>query len=162
MLAPLHINSNKNYLMNPMPNHSTAPNFELIGLDEKYHTLKEYRGKLVLLNFWATWCHPCVEEMPSLEAAFKQLNDKNFVVIGIHAGPGPEGINQFLKHNPVTFPILIDMDLELGPPDWNIAGIPSTFLISPKGKMLYFAQGKRDFASGEMINFLKKTLEEHK
>ena len=80
MLAPLHINSNKNYLMNPMPNHSTAPNFELIGLDEKYHTLKEYRGKLVLLNFWATWWHPCVEEMPSLEAAFKQLKDKNLPI----------------------------------------------------------------------------------
>ena len=148
--------------MNPMPNHRIAPNFELVGLDEKYHTLEEYRGKFVLLNFWATWCHPCIEEMPSLEAAFRELNNKNFVVVAIHAGPGPEGINEFLKHNPVTFPILIDMDLELGPPDWSIAGIPSTFLISPKGELLYFAQGKRDFASGAMINFLKKTFKEYR
>ncbi len=162
MLAPLYLNSNTFHLMHPMPNQVDAPDFKLIGLDEKYHTLKEYRGKFVLLNFWATWCHPCIEEMPSLEAAFQHMDKKNFLVIGIHAGPGPDGINAFLEHNPVTFPILIDLDLELGPPDWNIAGIPSTFLIGPKGKLLYFAQGKRDFSSREMINFFETTVKNYK
>ncbi len=80
----------------------------------------------------------------------------------VRAGPGPDGINAFLEHNPVTFPILIDLDLELGPPDWNIAGIPSTFLIGPKGKLLYFAQGKRDFSSREMINFFETTVKNYK
>ena len=54
------------------------------------------------------------------------------------------------------------MDLELGPPDWNIAGIPSTFLINPEGKMIYFAQGKRDFASAAMLGFFKKLVTDYK
>jgi len=159
--VPLHISSNSTYLMNPMPNQDTAPDFKLIGLDEKFYELKGFRGKFVLLNFWATWCHPCLEEMPSLEAAFTHMDKTKFLVIGIHAGPGPEGINDFLEHNPVSFPILIDMDLELGPPDWNIAGIPSTFLISPEGKMLYFAQGKRNFSSIAMIDFFEKLVKDY-
>ena len=99
--------------------------------------------------------------MPSLEAAFTHMDKTKFLVIGIHAGPGPEGINDFLKRSPVSFPILIDMDLELGPPDWNIAGIPSTFLISPEGKMLYFAQGKRNFSSIAMIDFFEKLVKDY-
>lgn len=147
--------------MSPMPNHKVAPDFELIGFDENYYTLKDFRGKFVLLNFWATWCYPCIEEMPSLEAVFQHMDDTKFLVVGIHAGPGPDNIKEFLKRNPVTFPILIDMDLELGPPDWKIAGIPTTFLINPEGKMLYFAQGKRDFSSRRMISFFEEIVNKH-
>tara|TARA_B100000029_G_scaffold501523_1_gene575102 strand:+ start:14044 stop:14619 length:576 start_codon:yes stop_codon:yes gene_type:complete len=159
---PIHLSSNTSYLMNPIPNTNNAASFKLIGLDEQYYELKDFRGKFVLLNFWATWCHPCIEEMPSLEAAYQYLDKTKFIVIGIHAGPGPEAINHFLQRSPVTFPILIDMDLELGPPDWSIAGIPSTFLISPEGKMLYFAQGKRDFGSAAMLSFFEKLMKDYK
>ncbi len=161
-MTPIHLSSNQSHLMSLMPNKSTVPDFKLIGLDEKYYELKDFRGKFVLLNFWATWCHPCIEEMPSLEAAYQHMDKTKFLVLGIHAGPGPDGINQFLQRSPVTFPILIDMDLELGPPDWNIAGIPSTFLINPEGKMIYFAQGKRDFASAAMLGFFKKLVTDYK
>ena len=153
LLATIPVNLDANsHLMNPMPNHKRAPDFSLIGIDEKIHTLKGLEGRFLLVNFWATWCSPCKIEMPTLEAIHKQMNNDKFTVIGIHVGPGPENINNYLKLNPVSFPIFIDMDLEY---DWGVPGLPTTFLISPKGEMLYRAVGKRDFSSEAMKDFLE-------
>ena len=151
---PMNLDANA-YLMDPMPNHKRAPDFSLIGMDEKIHTLKSLEGKFLLVNFWATWCSPCKIEMPTLEAIHKQMNNDKFTVIGIHVGPGPENINNYLKLNPVSFPIFIDMDLEY---DWGVPGLPTTFLISPKGEMLYRAVGKRDFSSEAMKSFFEKIV----
>tara|TARA_Y100001949_G_C15850538_1_gene270449 strand:- start:179 stop:655 length:477 start_codon:yes stop_codon:yes gene_type:complete len=153
-MIPVNLDANS-HLMNPMPNHKRAPDFSLIGIDEKIHTLKGLEGRFLLVNFWATWCSPCKIEMPTLEAIHKQMNNDKFTVIGIHVGPGPENINNYLKLNPVSFPIFIDMDLEY---DWGVPGLPTTFLISPKGEMLYRAVGKRDFSSEAMKNFFEKIV----
>ena len=153
-MIPVNLDANS-HLMNPMPNHKRAPDFSLIGMDEKIHTLKGLEGRFLLVNFWATWCSPCKIEMPTLEAIHKQMNNDKFTVIGIHVGPGPENINNYLKLNPVSFPIFIDMDLEY---DWGVPGLPTTFLISPKGEMLYRAVGKRDFSSEAMKNFFEKIV----
>jgi len=153
---PMNLDANT-YLMDPMPNHKRAPDFSLIGMDEKIHTLKSLEGKFLLVNFWATWCSPCKIEMPTLEAIHKQMNNDKFTVIGIHVGPGPENINNYLKLNPVSFPIFIDMDLEY---DWGVPGLPTTFLISPKGEMLYRAVGKRDFSSEAMKSFFEKIVKD--
>jgi thiol-disulfide isomerase/thioredoxin len=153
---PINLDANT-YLMDPMPNHKRAPDFSLIGMDEKIHTLKSLEGKFLLVNFWATWCSPCKIEMPTLEAIHKQMNNDKFTVIGIHVGPGPENINNYLKLNPVSFPIFIDMDLEY---DWGVPGLPTTFLISPKGEMLYRAVGKRDFSSEAMKSFFEKIVKD--
>jgi len=158
LLATIPMNLDANtYLMDPMPNHKRAPDFSLIGMDEKIHTLKDLEGKFLLVNFWATWCSPCKIEMPTLEAIHKQMNNDKFTVIGIHVGPGPENIKNYLKLNPISFPIFIDMDLEY---DWGVPGLPTTFLISPKGEMLYRAVGKRDFSSKAMQDFLEKIVKD--
>jgi len=157
-ISPTNLLSNT-YLMDPMPNHEQAPSFNLVGLDHKMHSLEEYNGKFLLVNFWATWCHPCKVEMPTLEMAFKSIDHKNFSVIGIHVGPDESNINEYLKLNPVSFPILIDMDLEM---NWGVPGLPTTYLIGPKGEMLYRVVGKRDFSNPDMINFLKNIFENYK
>ncbi|MBT3697151.1 MAG: TlpA family protein disulfide reductase [Gammaproteobacteria bacterium] len=146
------------YLMDPMPSHDRAPEFSLIGMDEKVHTLKSLEGKFLLVNFWATWCNPCKAEMPTLEAIHNRIDNDKFTVIGIHVGPGPENIRNYLDISPVSFPIFIDMDLEY---DWGVPGLPTTFLISPNGEMLYRAVGKRDFSSPEMELFFTKLVNEH-
>ena len=143
------------YLMDPMPAHNKAPEFNLMGMDEQRHTLKSLEGKFLLVNFWATWCNPCKAEMPTLEAIHNRMDNDKFTVIGIHVGPGPENIRNYLEISPVTFPIYIDMDLEF---DWGVPGLPTTFLISPKGEMLYRAVGKRDFSSPQMEEFFNQQV----
>ena len=146
------------YLMDPMPAHNKAPEFSLMGMDEKIHTLKSLEGKFLLVNFWATWCNPCKAEMPTLEAIHNRMDNDKFTVIGIHVGPGPENIRNYLDISPVSFPIYVDMDLEF---DWGVPGLPTTFLISPKGEMLYRAVGKRDFSSSQMEEFFNQQVNDY-
>ena len=150
--------SSNQYLMDPMPNKEKAPDFTMMGMDEKEHTLDGLKGKFVLVNFWATWCTPCKMEMPTLEAIHKRMDNEKFTVLGIHVGPGPEAIENFLKTNPVSFPIYIDIDMEH---NWGIPGLPTTFLLSPDGEMIYRAVGKRDFSSPDMENFFQGLIDSY-
>ena len=145
-------------LMDPMPAANLAPDFNLMGMDGKTHTLEDLKGKFVLVNFWATWCNPCKVEMPLLEKLHQTLKSDKFTVLGLHVGPGPENIEEFKKLMPISFPIYVDMDLEV---NWGVPGLPTTFLMNPEGKLIYRAVGKREFASDEMVNFLKNQIESY-
>ena len=146
-------------LMAPMPAANPAPDFNLMGMDGKTHTLEDLKGKFVLVNFWATWCNPCKVEMPLLEKLHQTLKSEKFTVLGLHVGPGPENIEEFKKLMPISFPIYVDMDLEV---NWGVPGLPTTFLMNPEGKLIYRAVGKREFASDDMVNFLKNQIESYK
>ena len=145
-------------LMDPMPAAKPAPDFNLMGMDGETHTLEDLKGKFVLVNFWATWCNPCKVEMPLLEKLHQTLKSEKFTVLGLHVGPGPENIEEFKKLMPISFPIYVDMDLEV---NWGVPGLPTTFLMNPEGKLIYRAVGKREFASDEMVNFLKSQIESY-
>ena len=145
-------------LMDPMPAANPAPDFNLMGMDGETHTLEDLKGKFVLVNFWATWCNPCKVEMPLLEKLHQTLKSEKFTVLGLHVGPGPENIEEFKKLMPISFPIYVDMDLEV---NWGVPGLPTTFLMNPEGKLIYRAVGKREFASDEMVNFLKTQIESY-
>ena len=145
-------------LMDPMPSAEPAPAFNLMGMDGKTHTLDDLKGKFVLVNFWATWCNPCKVEMPLLEKLHQTLKGDKFTVLGLHVGPGPENIEEFKKLMPMSFPIYVDMELEV---NWGVPGLPTTFLLNPEGKLIYRAVGKREFASEDMINFLTKEINKY-
>ena len=121
-------------------------------MDGKTHTLDDLKGKFVLVNFWATWCNPCKVEMPLLEKLHQTLASDKFTVLGLHVGPGTENIEKFQKLMPMSFPVYVDMELEV---NWGVPGLPTTFLMNPEGKLIYRAVGKREFASKAMVNFLK-------
>ena len=145
-------------LMDPMPSAEPAPAFNLMGMDGETHTLDDLKGKFVLVNFWATWCNPCKVEMPLLEKLHQTLKGDKFTVLGLHVGPGPENIEEFKKLMPMSFPIYVDMELEV---NWGVPGLPTTFLLNPEGKLIYRAVGKREFASEDMINFLRKEINKY-
>ena len=152
---PHHSSSNAKMLMDPMPAKNVAADINVVDMNGDTRTLDDLKGKFVLVNFWATWCNPCKVEMPLLERLHQTLVSDKFTVLGLHVGPGPENIEEFKKLMPISFPIYVDMELEV---DWGVPGLPTTFLLNPEGRLIYRAVGKREFASDDMINFLKDKI----
>ncbi len=114
-----------------------AVNFSLMGLDGKEKTLADLRGKLTLLNFWATWCVPCVAEMPALQRLHKTLESEGFQVVAINVDPAESGetVKKFLSDRGISFPVLLDPTLSL-PEQYGITGFPESFFISPDLKFI--------------------------
>ncbi|MBI1298079.1 redoxin domain-containing protein [bacterium] len=109
-----------------------APDFSLISLDGEELRLSDYRGKPVIVNFWATWCPPCRAEMPALEEIWTQY-DENVVILGVDQGESPQLVAHFTRVQvPVTFPILLDIDHSIGDGYW-VRSLPTTFFIDPDG-----------------------------
>ena len=146
-------------LMDEMPS-TEASNFTLMSAHGSDISLSDYEGKFVLLNFWATWCPPCVKEMPTLNDLHNKLNGRNGLeVVGVHVGPALATVKQFLKDRPVDFDILIDKNMSLS--SWQVSGLPTTFLIDPSGKLIYKATGEREWGSDEMVEFIRGIMKEY-
>ncbi len=143
-------------LMDVVTGQPKANEFQLSSVEGKDISLSDYKGKFVLLNFWATWCAPCRKEMPSMSNLHKQLMPHGFEVIGIHVGPSKAGVKKFLEAVPVDFTIVVDKDMKLV--NWGVRGLPTTYLVNPEGKLIYQAIGEREWDSSEMIQFLKELI----
>ena len=110
----------------------SAPDFTLTGLDSKSHQLKDYQGKLVVVNFWATWCVPCRLETPLLQKTYARLQNAGLVVIGVDQGEDVPTINKFVNEFNLTYPMLLDTDLAVTQA-YGVVGLPTTFFIDSKG-----------------------------
>jgi peroxiredoxin len=109
-----------------------APNFQLQTLDGQEVSLEEYRGSVVLLNFWATWCAPCIEEVPALEAAYRARQADGFVVLGVNFQESPQDIEPFVEALDVSYPILLDTNGQVMK-TFRAAGLPVSLLIDREG-----------------------------
>ena len=122
-----------------------APEFTLKDSKQQEVPLASLRGKVVLLNFWATWCGPCQEEMPSLEALYQRYKDKGFVVLGVSLDEeGWPAIEDFTKRIPVNFPILLDAQ-QATSDLYQVYRIPETYLIDSSGKIVDKFVGPQDY-----------------
>ena len=136
-----------------------APNFSLEDLKGKKSELKHFKGKVIFLNFWATWCGPCKEEMPSMEALYNQFKEKDFVFLTISVDyEGVKPVKEYIDKQRYTFPVLIDpkcetLDL------FEVKGIPTTFLIDKKGIMIGRAIGPKDWKRQEVISIVNLLIE---
>jgi len=137
-----------------------ARDFTLKDLDGKNWRLSGLRGKVVLINFWATWCPPCRRELPSLERLWRLLGSESFVVLAIDVGEDADTVFAFtgmLEPAP-TFPILLDRDSAvLG--NWPVKGLPTTFVVDKKGRIVYRAVGGREFDAPELVGQLRGLLQ---
>ncbi len=129
-----------------------AKSFTLNAIDGSAISLDDYRGKFVLINFWATWCAPCRREMPAINNLHHQLHDQGLEIIGVHVGPNLAGVKKFLQMVSVDFTILVDENMELS--NWEVLGLPTTFLVNPQGQLIYKAIGERQWDAPAMVEFL--------
>lgn len=122
-----------------------APEFTLSGLHGERIALRELKGKVVLLNFWATWCPPCKAEMPSMERLHRRYKERGFTILAISIDSGGEGtVAEFVKAHGLTFPIGLDPKLAVANL-YGIRALPSTFLIDKSGNTAAVALGPRDW-----------------
>ena len=136
-----------------------APGFSLERLDGGRASLAEHRDKLVVLNFWATWCTPCTVEMPTLEALWRAYRERGLVVLGVSVDRGaPRGLLEpYVANLGLTFPILLDPDLRTAQA-WRVTGLPATFIVRPGGEAAGMAGGAREWDSAPMRALLEPLL----
>jgi thiol-disulfide isomerase/thioredoxin len=138
-----------------------AKNFTFKDLDGKTRTLSDYRGKVVLVNFWATWCPPCRREMPSLERLNQKLQGEPFIILAVDQWESYDLVFAFtgqLDPQP-TFPILFDSKSQASK-QWDVKGLPASFIVDKKGRVVYRAMGGREFDHPEIEQLIRNLLKE--
>jgi len=131
------------------------PEFVLTRLDGGTASPKAFRGKLLVLNVWATWCHPCRQEMPSLERLSRAVDPERMAVIGLAVDDDKRLVQEFILQHHVTFPIFTDTDMRIANGILGINAFPATFLIAPDGKLVGQISGEREWDSPAMMRLLE-------
>jgi thiol-disulfide isomerase/thioredoxin len=129
----------------PVPG-AAAPALELPGIDGRIHRLSAYRGKVVLVNFWASWCEPCREEMPSIESLRRSLSGKPFVVLAVDVGEGAQAAQRFADSVRLGAILLMDRNGTTARA-WGARVLPSSFIVGPEGTIRYHYVGALDWSS---------------
>jgi thiol-disulfide isomerase/thioredoxin len=119
---------------------SEAPNFTLADLEGKKVTLFDLRDKNVYLNFWASWCDPCKDEMPDIEKIHQEYLDKELIVLTINTGEDKETVAKFMEEKGYTFPVLLDLNLDVAR-EYYTSNIPVSFFINKEGKVIEKKEG---------------------
>jgi peroxiredoxin len=136
---------------------ATTPVLALNDLAGRPHTLADYRGSVVLANFWATWCEPCREEMASMRALQRRLAGRPFVVLLVNFGETRLRVNEFVQREPLAFSILMDPNQDAARA-WRVRVLPSSFLVGPDGRVRYGVIGEIDWATAEAVSIVQTLL----
>lgn len=134
-----------------------APDFILKDTAARTVSLSSLKGKVVLLNFWATWCPPCREEMPALNKLYKEYKDKGLVVIAVSTDRKAEYVKDYLGKYPVNFPVLMDPDIKVSR-QYRVFSMPTSFLLDKNGIIIKRYLGEEDWNSPEIRNTIKTAL----
>ncbi len=147
------------HALTALPAPVAGASFTLQDTDEETHALADYRGKVILLNFWATWCPPCRREIPSMERLYQLLREDGFVVLAVNQWEDPDHVFAYLgqlEADP-SFPILFDPESEVAKA-YGVKGLPTTFLLDKDGKVRYRAVGGREFDHPEVVATIRRLL----
>jgi thiol-disulfide isomerase/thioredoxin len=130
-------------------------------MDGEPHRLADYEGKVVLVNFWATWCPPCRKEMPSLERLYQQFKDQPFMVLAVNQWETDDHVFSYMGELNVfpEFPILFDSESTISEA-YGVRGLPTSVIIDQHGRIRYRAVGGREFDHPEMVKLISELLDE--
>lgn len=138
---------------------AATPSFTLPARDGGKLSLEELRGQVVMINFWATWCGPCRQEMPLLEQIQVKYEPLGFTLVGINVEPDSAAAEQWLAKVPVTFPILFDRNNEVAE-SFGVEGMPSTVFIDRAGKVRYVHRGYRPGDEAKYADMVRSLVKE--
>jgi peroxiredoxin len=119
---------------------TAVEDFQLVDLSGKMQSLSQYRGKIVLLNFWATWCKPCTTEMPAMQTIYDKLRDKGFVVLAVNELEDDAKVREHIKQYGHTFPVLMDRDNKVAN-QFGVFGLPVSVFIDQEGRVQEYIKG---------------------
>jgi peroxiredoxin len=139
------------------PWNGPTPSLALKDTDGKARDLNDYRGKVVIVNFMATWCGPCLEEMPSLQKLRERFRSKGLEVIAVNTGETESKASKFAQDLRIKFPVLVDQESD-AKDAWKVNGIPATFLVDTSGKIAYRVLGEIDWLDDEPVALIEGLL----
>ena len=148
----------QNLGLQALPEGTKAPDFELESTDGTMVKLSSYQGKVVFLNFWATWCPPCRAEMPSMQELYEQFSDKGLVMLAVDLQESKEKVIAFMEEFKLDFPAILDVSGRVGR-KYGVRSIPTTYLIDPGGDIIVGAIGAREWSSPEAIKYFTLVLD---
>ena len=141
------------------PTGAPAPSFTLAARGGQNVSLTQYKGQVVMLNFWASWCGPCRQEMPLLESIYRKYNKMGFTMIGVNVEPDSNAANDWLKATPVSFPILYDRDSKVSKL-YDVGGMPATVIIDRSGKVRVLHRGYKPGDENEYLDSIRTLIRE--
>lgn len=126
-----------------------VPQFDLVTVDADRWQADSLQGKPWIINFWATWCPPCIEELPSMNAAWEKLEERGVGMLAINAGEGQAAVETFLGKIPIDFTTLLGDAQSLG--NWSVRALPTTIVVDASGKVVYEALGPREWDDDALL-----------
>ena len=136
-----------------------APQFSLAARGGQNVSLAQYKGQVVMINFWASWCGPCRQEMPLLESIYKKYNKLGFTMLGVNVEPDSNAANAWLKETPVSFPILYDTESKVSKL-YDVAGMPTSVIIDRAGKVRLIHRSYRPGDENEYLDSIRTLVRE--
>lgn len=136
-----------------------APALQAQDLNGVPHTLASFRGKVVLLNFWASWCPPCQREMPSMERLRLRMAGRPLEIVALDSAETRDEVSTFLSRMPLGFPVLLDADGS-NTRRWKVFVLPSSFLLDAEGRVRYILTGPTEWDEGEALRLVESLLSE--
>jgi len=149
----------RNLRLAPVDHPGPAPRFSSMTPEGKKMGIDDLKGKLVMLNFWATWCPPCRLEMPSMEKLYQEFKGEGLEVVAINFMESEKPIKSFLKENGFTFPVLLDKKGEIAR-KYGVHGLPVTYLIARNGNLLARSMGYKDWYKPETRELISTLLKD--
>ncbi|MCU7838780.1 MAG: TlpA family protein disulfide reductase [Candidatus Thiodiazotropha sp. (ex Troendleina suluensis)] len=136
------------------PNPKPANDFSLPDLTGKIHQITDYRGKAYILNFWATWCAPCIKEMPALERAAEILQEQEILVLTVNSGETRQEIEKFINKTPINLPILLDGNSKVMD-KWKVLALPTSYIVDVEGMVVARVVGGQEWDDPSVLTQIR-------